>query len=189
MPTTNERDKNRLPGWAALVGVAAVTAALMFGASSIGLAKSPTAATLEEEDGSSSAENAPAGPSSATVDVTLTEWSIEPSVTSVEAGVITFNVHNAGPNERHECIILKTDIPPESLPTLDDNSLDEEGDGITSPGESHVLKVGDDQEVKVEMTPGDYVFVDNVVEDGTVHWEKKAYATFTVEPGGETATP
>jgi hypothetical protein len=182
MPTTNERILNpRLLGWAAVVGVAALTAVLMFGASAIGLAKSPTAATLEEEDGGgSSADHAPTGPSSATIDVTLTEWSIEPSVTSVEAGVITFNVHNAGPDERHECIILKTDIPPESLPTLDDNSLDEEGDGITSPGESHVLKVGEDQEVKVEMTPGDYVFVDNVVEDGTVHWEKKAYASFTV---------
>ena len=38
------------------------------------------------------------------------------------------------------------------------------------------------QTIRVTMTPGKYVFVDNIVERGLVHWEKKAYGTFTVQP-------
>ena len=181
MQRTPESIKNkRLLGWLGIVAVVVLTASAMFGASAIGLAKSPTQATLDEENGGGAVQDEPAGPSSATVAIMLAEWSITPSVSSVKAGVITFSVKNEGPDENHECIILRTDIQPDALPTLGDHSLNEDGDGITSPGETHVLKVGDEQSVKVDMAPGNYVFVDNITEGGTIHWEKKAYATFTV---------
>lgn len=175
-------NSERLIGWGGIVAVVVLTVTAMVGASAVGLAKTPTTATLEEEDaGGSPAADVPSGPSSATVDVTLSEWAITPSVSTVKAGVITFNVKNTGPDKSHECIILETDTAPDALPTMADHSLNEDGDGITSPGESHVLAVGQQQTVTVSMTAGKYVFVDNIIEDGTVHWEKKAYATFTVE--------
>lgn len=179
--------RKRLLGWAAIAGTLTLTVGAMALASATGLAKSPSAATLEsEESGGSAAADGhatpAAGPLSATVDVTLREWSIAPSATSAKAGVITFNVKNEGPANNHEFIILKTDTAPEALPTLSDHSLNESARGITSPGESSELGVGKAQVVRVNMTPGKYVFVDNIVERGLVHWEKNAYATFTVQP-------
>ncbi|MEO8458823.1 MAG: hypothetical protein ABI559_13555 [Chloroflexota bacterium] len=178
-------DNKKLAGWVAILGICAVTASVMFGARQIGLAKTPSAASQEEDSGGTAADaidpNA-AGPASGTVDVKLSEWAITTSVPSAPAGAITFNIENTGPSSKHEFIVLKTDIAPASLPTLNDGSLDESGDGITSPGEGGILAVGQKQTVTLPMTEGKYVFVDNIVEDGTVHWQKKAYATFTVGP-------
>ena len=183
-------NRRRVLGWAGIAGIVALTFSAMLGASAIGVAKTPSAASLEEESGGSAAsdstDTAPAGTPSGTVDVTLAEWSITTSVTSAKAGGVTFNIQNAGPAKSHEFIILKTDIAPESLPTLKDGSLNEEGNGITSPGEGKVLAVGQKQTITVAMTEGNYVFVDNVVEKGLVHWGKKASATFTVEPPDST---
>ena len=183
--------KNRkyLLGWAGIVAAIAITGSAMLVASATGLAKTPSTSTLEAEEpgGEASANNADssdtvdAGASSATVDVTLAEWSIKPSVASAKAGAVTFNIQNTGPAMSHEFIILKTDKAPEALPTLRDKSLDEEGSG-TSPGESKVLGIGKKQTITVNMTPGKYLFVDNIVERNLVHWEKKAFAAFTVQP-------
>ena len=187
------KNRKHLFGWAGIVAAIVITGSAMGIASATGLAKTPSTSTLEAEepggnaptdssDTSDSGDTADTTASSAAVDVTLSEWSIKPSVTSAKAGAVTFNIQNTGPAQSHEFIILKTDIAPEGLPTLKDNSLDEEGNGITSPGESKVLGVGKTQTITVSMTPGKYVFVDNIVQRGLVHWEKKAYATFTVQP-------
>ena len=188
--------RTRLIGWGGAAATIALTIGVMATASATGLAKSPSAATLlESEDagGATAAADSVAAPaagaSSATVDVTLSEWSIVPSVTSAKAGAITFNIKNAGPAKRHEFIILKTDIAPDALPTVKDKSLNEDGAGITSPGEGGILAVGKAETVTVAMAPGTYIFVDNIVENGLVHWEKKAYATFTVQPSAASAKP
>jgi len=185
------KNRKHLFGWAGIVAAIAITGSAMGIASATGLAKTPSTSTLEAEEpgGNASADSsdtASAGPSSGTVDVTLNEWSIKPSATSAKAGAITFNIENTGPAKSHEFIILKTDIAPESLPTLKDKSLDEEANGITSPGEGKVLGIGKTQTITVPMTEGKYVFVDNIVEKDLAHWEKKAYATFTVQPPDST---
>ena len=107
------KNRKRLVGWAGIVAVIAMTASTMVIASATGLAKSPSASTLEEEEpGGNAVENstdtADPAASSATVDVTLKEWSIIPSVTSANAGAITFNIQNSGQSRSHEFIILKT---------------------------------------------------------------------------------
>src|SRR5437667_10265645 len=48
-----------------------------------------------------------------TVTVKLQEWSINPDVNSVNAGPVTFNVKNIRPAQKHEFVILKTDLAPE----------------------------------------------------------------------------
>lgn len=178
-------NNKRLVGWGGIAATVVLTLALMAILSATGIATKPAAGTLEAEEAGGSAnaiDGAPTGPISATIDVTLSEWLIEPSVTTAKAGAITFNVENVGPSESHEFIILKTDLSADALPTLKDGSLDEEGEGVTSPGEGGVIAPGKKETVTVTMTPGKYVFVDNIVErGGLVHWEKKAHATFIVE--------
>jgi hypothetical protein len=186
---------NPLIGWGAAAGAIALTIAVMAGASATGLAKSPSAATLAESEDAAAPAAADSGPTPApgasvtTVDVTLSEWTIVPSVTSAKAGPITFNIKNAGPANRHEFIILKTDLAPDALPLARDKSLNESGPGVTSPGEGGILAPGKTESVTVTMTPGKYVFVDNIVESGLVHWQKKAYATFTVQPSAASSKP
>lgn len=176
-------------GTASIAATIALTVGAMALASATGLAKTPSAATLAESEdagGAAVADSAPTprpGSPSTTVDVTLGEWSITTSVPTANAGAVTFNITNAGPANSHEFIILKTDIAPDALPLASDKSLKESGNGITSPGEGGVLAVGKKQRITITMTPGKYVFVDNIVERGLVHWEKKAYATFTVLGG------
>ena len=185
--------EKRFIGLGASAAAVALTIGLMTVASATGLAKSPSAATLLESDEAGGAAAADTGPtpapgaSSVTVDVTLSEWAIVPSVTSAKAGAITFKIKNAGPAKRHEFIILKTDLAPDALPLARDKSLNESGTGVTSPGEGGILAVGKSESVTVNMAPGNYVFVDNIVESGLVHWANKAYATLIVEPS--TASP
>ena len=181
-------NRKHLYGWAGIAGTIALTIAVMAIASATGLAKSPSAATLLESDESGAAAEAapvataPAGSPKTAVDVTLSEWSIVPSVTTAKAGAITFNIKNIGPAKRHEFIILKTDLAPEALPLAKNKSLNESGAGVTSPGEGGILAVGKSETVTVNMAPGKYVFVDNDIEGSLVHWEKKAFGTFTVQP-------
>ncbi len=174
-------------GWIAIAVTVAVTVGAMATASATGIAKSPSAETLAESDdagGPSVDAPTPApGAAASTVNVTLSEWSITTSVDTATAGAVTFNITNTGPANSHEFIILKTDLAPDALPLAKDKSLNESGAGITSPGEGGVLAPGKKQTITITMTPGKYVFVDNIVERGLVHWEKKAYATFTVQGG------
>jgi uncharacterized cupredoxin-like copper-binding protein len=177
--------RQRAIGWGAAAAAIALTVGVMGVASATGLAKTPAAGTLEAEEAAgtgATSGGAATGPASATVDVTLKDWAIIPSLTTAKAGNITFNIQNAGPGKSHEFIILKTDLAPDALPTMKDHSLNEDGTGVTSPGEGGVIAPGKSESVTVKMTPGKYVFVDNIVEKSLVHWEKKAYATFTVEP-------
>ena len=64
------------------------------------------------------------------IDVTLQEFSVIPDTDSVDAGEITFNVENVGPDDVHEFVILKTALEPDALPTVADGSVDEAGAGI-----------------------------------------------------------
>ncbi len=179
--------RERAIGVGGVAAAVALTITIMIVASATGLAKSPSAATLAESDDAGGSVAAPAptlapGKTAAVVDVTLSEWSIVPNVATAKAGAVTFNIKNAGPSNRHEFIILKTSIAPDALPLAKDKSLNESGPGVTSPGEGGILAVGKSESVTVTMTPGTYVFVDNIVETGLVHWTKKAFGTFTVVP-------
>ena len=60
------------------------------------------------------------------VRVSLAEWTLEPSVTSVEAGDIYFLVDNLGPEHPHELVVIRTDLAPDALPTIHDGSVPED---------------------------------------------------------------
>ena len=55
---------------------------------------------------------------SSTVDVTLQEWAVVPAQASVKAGSITFAVTNAGPEDKHDFVIFRTDLGARGMPVV-----------------------------------------------------------------------
>ena len=119
------------------------------------------------------------------VAVNLKEWSISPSVATAKAGAVTFNVKNDGPKYGHEFVILKTGLAASDLPRKADGSVDEEGTGVESPGEVGDLPVGGQDSSTIELTPGRYLFVCNLVDQSDsgaqLHFKNGMFTEFTVQ--------
>jgi uncharacterized cupredoxin-like copper-binding protein len=137
----------------------------------------PTAATTQ-------AAATPAGSAAGqatTVDVTLQEWSLAPSATSIAAGSVTFNAKNVGPAEQHEMVVVKTDLGLLELPTGSDGKVDEEGANLEAMGEVTELNVGASGSVTLDLTAGHYLLICNIVDaDGTAHYGKGMVTALTV---------
>ena len=120
-----------------------------------------------------------------TVDITLQEFAVIPSPASASAGEITFNVTNEGPNDPHEFVVFQTDLSPEALPTSEDGSVNEAGEGVTLIDEIEDIAVGDAPTLTVSLDAGSYVFICNIVEEeeGALesHYQEGMRVGFTVE--------
>ena len=79
---------------------------------------------------SDTSTSTPAGDGEQTVAVTLQEFAVSAVPTSVAAGEVTFEATNDGPDDQHELVVIRTDLDPTALPTNDDGSVDEEGEGV-----------------------------------------------------------
>lgn len=104
-----------------------------------------------------------------TVDVTLQEWAIIPAQTSVEAGPVSFNVENTGPDHPHELLVIRTDLAPDALPTTHEGAVDEEGEGIEIIGEIEEFPPGETRQATFDLEPGSYVLVCNVLAEAGEH--------------------
>jgi hypothetical protein len=159
-----------------LIGVALLAAALAIGAVACG---------EEDEDGEEpTATEAVETPQAGAVTVNLTEWTVAPEPDAIAAGSVTFNAKNIG-GEEHDLMIIKTDLAPEALPTKDDGSADDEGEGIEVLHHIHnVAALGGEDSATVDLEPGAYVLICNVVQEtasGTVsHYASGMHAAFTV---------
>lgn len=118
----------------------------------------------------------------ATVNVLLSEFVVEADPGSASAGDVTFAVTNEG-EETHEFVILKTDLAEDALPTADDGSVDEEGEGVEVIDEIEDIEAGADGEVTANLEAGDYVLFCNIVEEdnGESHYAEGMHTAFTVE--------
>jgi uncharacterized cupredoxin-like copper-binding protein len=103
--------------------------------------------------------------SDSTVNVQVQEWAVVPDTMSVSAGSVTFDVENVGPEDIHEFVVVRTDLPAGDLPTSEDGSFDEDADGVEVLGELEDLEVGATQSLTLDMEPGHYVLICNLVED------------------------
>jgi uncharacterized cupredoxin-like copper-binding protein len=117
------------------------------------------------------------------VDVTLTEFAIEPSATSAPAGNVYFLVANDGPNDPHEFVVIKSDLAPDALPVEDGKVPEDEVDFID---EIEPFAVGSTGSITLDLEAGSYVLICNIVEveaDGKIesHYEEGMRAAFTVE--------
>ena len=82
----------------------------------------PGSAATVEQAGTSGGETGAGG----TVDVTLREFAVVPSLAIVPAGVVTFQVTNEGPDDVHEFVVIQ-DTAPGPLPTGRAGSVNERG--------------------------------------------------------------
>ena len=117
------------------------------------------------------------------IDVTLQEYAIIPGAASATAGTVTFDVTNAGPDDVHEFVVIKTDLAPDALPTNKDGTVDEEAACLEPQGEVEDVAVGDTQSLTLDLSAGNYVFICNIYEDDTheAHYQEGMRVAFTVE--------
>lgn len=121
-----------------------------------------------------------AGGSASTVDVKLQEWAVLPASPTVRTGSVTFNVENVGPDWNHELVVVKTDLAFDDLPTKAGGSFDEAGTGITISGEAENVAVGGSESVTLDLAPGKYVLICNIVEDIRIHYKLGMRTPFEV---------
>jgi hypothetical protein len=119
------------------------------------------------------------------VDVSLLEWSVTPSPTSVSSGEVTFNATNDG-GELHEMVIVK-DVAPADLPT-DENGhvVEEEIPEGAVIGEIAEFEAGTTESATFDLEPGTYTIFCNIVEDdeGVVESHFKNGMVNTIEVTG-----
>ena len=116
------------------------------------------------------------------VRVTLAEWTLELSVSSVAAGDIYFLVDNLGPEHPHEFVIIRSDLAADALPTIHDGSVPE--DAVELVGEIEEFASASSASMVFNLTAGKYVLICNVVEtEGALesHYGEGMRAVFVVE--------
>lgn len=93
----------------------------------------------------------------------LTEWSIAAPTTPLHPGKVLVTASNRG-RETHELVIVRADAIA-SLPTKPDGSVDEEKISDTAkPGEIADIKPGTTISKTIDLAPGNYVAICNLVE-------------------------
>ncbi len=93
----------------------------------------------------------------------LQEWSITAPTTQLHAGNVVVTATNRG-SETHELVIVRADDMT-SLPTKSDGSVDEDKLPETAkPGEIPDLKAGTTITKTIDLAPGNYVAICNLVD-------------------------
>lgn len=119
------------------------------------------------------------------VAVTLSEFAISASPSSVPAGEVTFTITNSGPDDVHEFVVIRTDLPLTDLPTDVDGAVEEGKGDLEAIDEVEDLAVGATEPLTVDLTTGSYVLVCNIVQtepDGSIeaHYAEGMRTSFTV---------
>lgn len=98
------------------------------------------------------------------VDVSLYEWGVDPDVTSVSSGEVTFNATNDG-GEAHEMVIVKG-VAPGDLPT-DENGhvIEEEIPEGALVGEIEEFDAGTTESKTFDLEAGTYTIFCNILEE------------------------
>ena len=98
----------------------------------------------------------------ANVPVTLKDYQIRSSVTSVPAGTVIFNVQSQGPST-HELAVFKTTRPADRLPLSTDGlRIDEDSSLLREAGQLDQVDIGETERFILRLSPGTYVLVCNM---------------------------
>jgi uncharacterized cupredoxin-like copper-binding protein len=97
---------------------------------------------------------------SALVGVTLSEFVLTLTTTSVPAGRVSFGARNVG-QVVHEVVVLQTDRAPDALP-LSGSQVDESAAGIQRLGEIDDVQPGSAGSRRIDLVPGRYVLICNI---------------------------
>ncbi len=123
-----------------------------------------TIAALVSACGGTTASPSAAAPTASTVNVTLQEFAVLPDVASVPAGSVTFVVTNSGPEDVHELVVIKSDLAIGDLPVDGDGKVTEDVEGVTLIGELEDVAVDAVDEVVLDLEPGKYVLICNILQ-------------------------
>lgn len=140
------------------------------------------AACGDDTGGDNGADAAGAG---GDMSIELQEWAVVPDQESAPAGEIAFSVENIG-EEVHEFVIIRTDLDPGALPTADDGSVSESGEGMEVIDEIEDIEPGDTAQLTVDLDAGAYTLICNILEeeeDGEFesHYQMGMRTALTVE--------
>jgi len=121
---------------------------------------------------------------SKSVNVMLQEFSITLDRDSAHPGNVTFDVSNVGEDE-HEFLVIRTDLAPDALPTEENGSYEEDGEGTVLLDEIESITPGNHAELTLDLEAGSYVLICNMVhveDDGEVevHYALGMRTAFTV---------
>jgi uncharacterized cupredoxin-like copper-binding protein len=120
--------------------------------------------------------SAPATNAPATVGVQLNSFSVTPSITTVKAGRVTFNITNIATEDAHEFVLINTDLPPDKLPVGGDKMVDEKT--LTVVTQLAGIDPGKTGQVIANLSAGQYVLICNRPD----HYNQGMHAAFTVAP-------
>lgn len=108
------------------------------------------------------------------IGATEVDFSITLDESSAAAGDLTFDVSNDA-EQTHEFVIFKTDLAPDALPTNEDGTVDEEGEGVELVDEIEDIEAGSTQSLTVTLDAGSYVFICNLPG----HYAQGMHTAFT----------
>jgi uncharacterized cupredoxin-like copper-binding protein len=117
------------------------------------------------------------------VDVTLQEFAIGTDPSKVSAGSVTFSIENKGPDDTHEFVVIRTDLDPTALPTEENGSVSETGEGMEVVDEVEEIPVGDTPTLTIDdLTAGSYVLICNIYDEAEQesHYQEGMRTAFTV---------
>ncbi len=139
----------------------------------------PACSSDDDGDG---AESGTTGGGGSTVEITLQEFAVVPGATSAAAGSITFEATNNGPEDDHELVVIRTDLAPDALPTNDNGSVNEEGEGVEAIDEIPEFAPGETQSLTVDLEAGAYALICNVYTESEQesHYQEGMRVAFTV---------
>jgi uncharacterized cupredoxin-like copper-binding protein len=130
-----------------------------------------------------SPSSTPTSPSSSAVGggdvaVTLEQWAVTPTETTVSAGSVTFTVTNDG-TIPHEFVVLETETPAGDFPIKsfegESERINEDTAG-TNVGETGDMEAGTTKTLTIDLAPGHYAFVCNLPG----HYGAGMHTDFTV---------
>ena len=110
--------------------------------------------------------------------VTLNQWVVTPSVTTVAAGSVSFTVTNAG-TIPHEFVVLQTKTAAADFPIKSFEGEPErfnEDTAGTNVGETGDMEAGATQTLTIDLDPGHYALVCNL----PAHYGQGMHTDFTV---------
>jgi uncharacterized cupredoxin-like copper-binding protein len=124
------------------------------------------------------------GATTTTLQVTLKEWSVETSKQQVKPGPVTFQVSNQG-TMQHDFVVIKSDLPPDGLPVNDTGLVSESQ--VNTVSHMVPFAAGSTQSLTLDLTPGKYLLICNIVEmpqggKPVSHYRNGMVASLLVEP-------
>jgi len=101
-----------------------------------------------------------APPGGVAVNGTVREWRITLDVDKIKAGPVRFTTANLG-TITHEFVVIRTDYGDGQIP-MDGDRFNEDGEGVSSPGELGEFEPTIAKDTILDLTPGHYQVVCNL---------------------------